>query len=111
MEITYKKEQGITVVAINGRLDATTMTDAEDTLDEIMAMGSKNLLFDLSELEYLSSGGLRIILAVAKQIKQKNGKLALCALQGYVKEIFEVSGFHKIIPIKESVEEGISEMQ
>ena len=66
--------------------------------------------FDLEFLEYLSSAGLRVILGAAKEMKRRDGKFVLCALNAYVKEVFEVSGFGAIIPIAESVEAGIKEI-
>jgi anti-anti-sigma factor len=68
------------------------------------------LIFDLSGLEYLSSGGLRVILGASKEIRRREGKVALAALKEYVYEIFEVSGFTAMIPIKDTVEDGIQEV-
>jgi anti-anti-sigma factor len=67
----------------------------------------RRVLFNLNDLEYLRSGGLRIYPGVAKEIKRKGGKLVLCALHQFVKEIFEVSGFDSLIPIEDTVESGI----
>lgn len=111
MEITHKEESGILLVAIKGRLDGLTVPSAEESINEILGKGSDRLLFDFSELEYLSSAGLRVVLSAAKEIKRRAGRTVLCAMQGYVKEIFEVSGFGSIIPIKDTVESGIAELQ
>ena len=66
--------------------------------------------FRILLLEYLSSAGLRVILGAAKEMKRRDGKFVLCALNAYVKEVFDVSGFGTIIPIAESVEAGIKEI-
>ena len=104
MEITHEIKDGIVFVKMIGRLDAATAANAEETMKEILDGHVKRLLFDLSGLEYLSSGGLRVLLGVMKAIKVKEGKLVLCALNSHVKEIFEVSGFHALIPIADTVE-------
>jgi len=65
------------------------------------------LLFNLGELEYLSSAGLRVLLSAAKEMRRRDGKIVLCALNEFVKEIFEVSGFQSLIPITDTVESGI----
>ena len=111
MEITHKEESGILFVAIKGWLDGLHISNAERSINELLERGSDRLLFDFSELEYLSSGGLRVVLSAAKEIKRREGRMALCAMQGYVKEIFEVSGFTSLIPIKDTVESGIAELQ
>ena len=75
-----------------------------------MLFRSNHLLFDLSALEYLSSGGLRIVLVAVKNVRRREGKVALAGLNQYVNEIFEVSGFNTLIPIKETVEEGLKDL-
>ena len=110
MEIEHRNENEILVFAIKGRLDAATASTADETIKQTMTENTKRLLFDLSALEYLSSGGLRVILGAAKEIRRREGKVALAALTPYVYEIFEVSGFTAMIPIKESVEEGLKDL-
>ena len=110
MEISQKEENGIVFLAFKGRLDGTAATEAEQTVKSILDGETNRLLFDFANLEYLSSAGLRVVLGAAKEIKRKEGKFVLCALNAYVKEVFEVSGFGAIIPITDSVEAGIKEI-
>jgi anti-anti-sigma factor len=110
MEITHRVENEILMIAIKGRLDAATATIADETIKETLAENTNRLLFDLSALEYLSSGGLRVILGAAKEIRRREGKVVLAALKPYVYEIFEVSGFTAMLPIKETVEEGLKDL-
>jgi len=110
MEIEHRVENEILVFAIKGRLDAATASTAEETIKQTMAEDTRRLLFDLSALEYLSSGGLRVILGAAKEIRRREGKVALAALTPYVFEIFEVSGFTAMIPIKDTVEEAFKDL-
>ena len=111
MEISQKEENGIVFLAFKGRLDGSSATEAEQRIKDIMEGENNRLLFDFADLEYLSSAGLRVVLGAAKEIKRKDGKFALCALNAYVKEVFEVSGFGAIIPIADSVEAGIDEVK
>ena len=110
MEIEHRVENEILVFAIKGRLDAATAPIAEETIKETISDNTNRLLFDLGALEYLSSGGLRVILGAAKEIRRRDGKVALAGLNQYVYEIFEVSGFTTMIPIKDSVEEGLKDL-
>jgi anti-anti-sigma factor len=110
MEIDQKEENGIVFIAFKGRLDGTSAPEAEETINTIFKGERNRLLFDFEFLEYLSSAGLRVILGAAKEMKRRDGKFVLCALNSYVKEVFEVSGFGAIIPIADSVESGIKEI-
>jgi len=110
MEINKKEEGGIVQIAIIGRLDASSSNEADETVSAILNDGANKLLFNLGQLEYLSSAGLRVLLAAAKKIRLIEGKVVLCSLNEYVKEIFEVSGFESLIPIADSVEAGLKEL-
>jgi anti-anti-sigma factor len=107
MEIIQKEENGVVSIAIKGRLDADSSPEAETVVKEALEGDTNRLLFNLSELEYLSSAGLRVLLSAAKEMRRRDGKIVLCALNEFVKEIFEVSGFQSLIPITDSVESGI----
>jgi len=107
MEIQQKEQGGIVTLAIKGRMDADTAPEAEKAVKEALEGDTNRLLFDLGELEYLSSAGLRVLLSAAKELKRREGKIVLCSLNQFVKEIFEVSGFESLIPISDSVESGL----
>ena len=110
MEISQKEENGIVLLAFKGRLDGKSADEAEDTIKRIFKGENNRLLFDFEFLEYLSSAGLRVVLGAAKEMKRRDGKFVLCALNAYVKEVFEVSGFGAIIAIADSVESGLNEI-
>ncbi len=102
MELTHDKKGENLIITIKGRLDAATAPVADEAINKIMEEDCRQVLFNLNDLEYLSSGGLRVILGVAKQLKQKGVKLVLCSHTQFVREIFEVSGFDSLIPIDDT---------
>ena len=107
MEIIQKENCGITCLKIKGRMDTALAIETEKVVDKILKGNNKRLLFDLTEMEYLSSYGLRMILNAAKKIKMMGGKIILCSLIEHVNEIFDICGFGANIPIADSVESGI----
>ena len=110
MDINYVKEGEITIVRVNGRLDANTAPVADKTIKKILKKDCLRLIFDFSTLDYLSSGGLKVILGAAKELRRKEGQIVLCSLSNFVKEIFEISGINSLIPITESIESGIEQL-
>jgi anti-anti-sigma factor len=110
MEITTRKQDNAMVITAKGRLDAVSSPEFEKGLAELIAEGEKVLIIDFGELDYISSAGLRSILATAKKLKAKDGQLLLSALKDTVKKVFEVSGFSSIIPIHESVESALAQI-
>jgi anti-anti-sigma factor len=107
MEISKKKAAGALIVSVAGRLDAVSSPDFDRELGLMMDEGENSLVFDMNELEYISSAGLRSFLKIAKQLKAKSGKIALGSLQDIVNQVFEVSGFNQIIPVFDSVDEAL----
>ncbi|MCR5200136.1 MAG: STAS domain-containing protein [Saccharofermentans sp.] len=94
-----KKVQGRNLnIALEGRLDTTTAPDLEAIVRGELD-GAEQLTFDFAKLEYISSAGLRILLA-AQKIMNKQGKMVVKNVSEEVKEIFEVTGFSDILTIE-----------
>ncbi len=99
MEIIEVKEGAFLVLAVSGRMDTLTAPQFEARCQTCLEAGSTRLVVDLGGLEYISSAGLRSILAAAKKLKAAGGDLAFCSLSGIVAEVFAVSGFNKLLPV------------
>ena len=104
MELSNRKEGNTRVVSVKGRMDAVTAPEFEKSVETMMGEGETAFVVDLAELDYISSAGLRSILALAKKLKTNGGSLQLAALQDTVKEVFDISGFSSILPVFGSVE-------
>ncbi len=90
------------VVKPVGRLDSTTAPAAELAIRDAMTRFGHRLLLDMGELDYVSSAGLRVVLAAAKQSTAAKGKFLVCDLKPQVRQVFELSGFTRIISIVSS---------
>ncbi len=98
MEIAVTTDSDITVFALQGRLDALSSPQLEERSSQWLEQPGDKLVFDLEELDYISSAGLRVFLTTAKKMKAHNGKFGMAALRENVKDVFTVSGFIAIIP-------------
>ncbi len=102
MEITSRQEKNTTVVTVQGRIDAVTAPEFENYLSDLISKGGRSFIVNLSALEYISSAGLRSILATAKKLKAEQGDIRFSGLQGPVEEVFKISGFYSIFKIFDS---------
>lgn len=100
MEITKTQVENTVTLAIMGRLDTVTSTLLSTELDIILTGGSPNLIFDLKNLEYISSAGLRVFLTAQKRVKSNGSTMKIIGANEMVKEIFEVTGFAGIMTIE-----------
>lgn len=107
MHIHVKKDQNVLIVFVEGRIDTVTAPDFQARMEELLDQGEKGLLIDLQKLEYVSSAGLRSILITAKKAKSLGGCVSCCSLQDMVRKVFEISGFTKMIPVFDSLEDGL----
>ena len=89
-------------------VDSSSAAQFEEVLMEgVEATGGK-VVIDCSELDYISSAGLRAVLIAAKLSKSKGGKLILCAMKRNIRKIFDTSGFTQLLPIVPSREEAMA---
>ena len=107
MEITEEKSNDVSIIALNGRLNVTTTADLEKAFNKLFDENCTKILVDCRDLEYISSAGLRVLLAAAKQFKKISGEIALSGLSQNVKQVFEISRFTATSPIYTTRDEAI----
>ena len=96
MEIIKNLNENVMNIALEGRLDTTTapQLEAELTLD-----GVSELTFDFAKLDYISSAGLRVLLA-AQKVMNKQGAMKVLNVNSDIMEVFEITGFSDILTIE-----------
>lgn len=98
MEITKTVEEKKLTMAVAGRLDTTTAPELDAAIRESLE-GIEELVLDFSDLEYISSAGLRVLLATQKSM-QTQGTMIVKGVNEIVMEVFEVTGFCDILNIE-----------
>ena len=102
MDIQLQEAGDVKVAVFVGSLDTNTASEAEQTFGQVIAAGGSKILADFTQLAYISSAGLRVLLATAKQLRGAGGDLRLCGLNETVQEVLDISGFSSILTIAES---------
>ena len=99
MTIQLNRNNKTLTVAVKGRLDTLTSPELEEQLEPAFE-DTEKMVFDLAELEYISSAGLRVLLAAVKEMDAQGGGLTLTKVCPEVMEVFEVTGFVDILTIE-----------
>jgi anti-anti-sigma factor len=99
MKITIRHANDVKIVELEGELDTNTSPDAESQLKELMEQGVKKILLNFEKMDFISSAGLRILLATGQQLKSDNGGLRVCSLNETVQEVFDISGFSTLLSV------------
>lgn len=108
MTIATETTPSATIVPLQGQINSTNAGIIEAEVLGLVAGGVRNLLLDFSALDYISSAGLRMVLVVAKRLKQEQGLLVLCGMQPHVREVFDISGFLAILNVEPSRTEALA---
>ncbi len=101
MGIAFETAGKALIARIDGRLDSSSAPGIEAELVKQAATGT-DLLLDLGELDYISSAGLRVVLIVAKQLKQAGKSFVLVGLKPHIRDVFEISGFLGILTVADT---------
>ena len=107
MEISVTKDVEIITVGLKGRLDAATSKSVEERLLQLIDTGERQMIMDLAALDYISSVGLRVLILVAKRLKQVGGRVVVCALQEPVRQVFDIAGFTTLFTLYESRDQAL----
>lgn len=108
LEITEIKTSPVITLELKGRMDAITSDQLDGTISTLLAQRETQFVIDFSQLEYISSSGLRVLLIAAKKLKNADGQLILCSLNDQIKTIFDISGFSSIFSIVQSRKEALN---
>lgn len=109
MEITIHDNNDVKIAQFDGELETNTSHDAEACLNKLLDEGVKKILIDFEALDYISSAGLRVLLATAQKLQAGNGALRVCNLNETVQEVFDISGFSTILSVFKSESEALDE--
>lgn len=111
MEITEERRADLLILRVIGKLDASTSKDLEAKILPLIASSQEKLVVDLSQLDYISSAGLRVFLLAAKRMDAAKGKMVICSLKDPVKQVFDIAGFSSFLTLAGSTEEAIKNLE
>lgn len=99
MTISEQRDQNKIILQVKGRLDTVTSPQLEQTLEKLLEKEGE-LVLDFTALEYISSAGLRVLLAAHKRMETQEGRLVIRGANAVVREVFIVTGFMDILHVE-----------
>jgi anti-anti-sigma factor len=108
MEIMSVHHPTVTVIRILDNLDATTSQEATDYMHAEIEAGHKHLIVDLSGVIYLSSAGLRTLLATMQKAQSVGGSVCLAGAEGNIKRVLDIVGLTKVVKTFATDQEAIA---
>ena len=102
VNVTTERIDDVLSADVEGRIDGSNVVQFEEAVRTAIEDSDRAVIMDFEKLVYISSAGLRAILLTAKSLQNHDAKLLLCSLSDRIREVFEISGFDKILPIHET---------
>ncbi len=100
MKTTIQEQDGNVVAILEGSLDAVAAAEAEGAMSPLYDVEGKDIIFDCTELTYISSAGLRIFLDILQKTQEKGGHVYIKGISNSVRAIFKVTGFDNIFEFR-----------
>jgi anti-anti-sigma factor len=108
MKINSSDQEEVTILALSGSLDAMTADGVSEQINLAFERQRNKLVIDLDDVEFMSSAGLRTILASLQISRQKGGDLRLAGGSNNIKRMLDFSGFTKILRAFDTVAEAVA---
>lgn len=109
MNVSEAEQGGFIILRIEGRVDATTSPQLDKIVNSMIDTGHHKIVLNFSEVDYLSSAGMRLLLSASKKLKSLGGKLVLCSPTDDVMEVIKMAGFNHILHIVSTEEKALKE--
>jgi len=108
MSIKSERKNGILVVALEGRLGAFEAANLGKALETLLKEDDHYLVLDMSGVQYLSSGGIRLLLSTQKKLAGKNGHISLCGITEFPAQVLKMAGMEGMFPAYNTVDEAVN---
>ena len=100
-------KSGIVLLEVEGEVDAHTARKLDQALKDLLVQGHSRLVLDASQMGYISSAGLRVVLFAHREARQLGGEVRLFGLNAQVRRVFEIAGFDKLLCISDTRQESM----
>ena len=110
MNIEATQLEKAIVLKVSGRMDAENADEFDRACEVWISQGAKHVIADLDQLQYISSIGLRSILAAAQKLQSLSGSLILCGLHGLPRQVFEMTRLIGLFPVYETTEQALAKL-
>jgi anti-sigma B factor antagonist len=110
MEYQTRNESGVTIIDLDGEIDVSQAPRLRKTIIDLLENNTTPLLINMSDVVYIDSAGLSVIIAAHRKARDTGTPFGLCGPQQPVRQVFHITGMDKVISIFADAEEGIAHL-
>lgn len=108
MNLEFSRKENNLIVIMKGELDHHSTEEVRNKIDnQLDAEGVNNLILEFSQVSFMDSSGIGVVIGRYKRLKAKNGNVCIVGVSPSVKRVFELSGMFKIIGLYDNIDQAI----
>ena len=111
MDIQTKQKADVLILMPSGRIDSANADEFQESLSAVIDDQQNAVIADLQDVSYMGSAGLRAVLIVAKALRKRGARFALCSMTPTIKDLFKVSGFSQVMTVLDSRAEALAHLR
>ena len=111
MEYETRTKSGVAILNLRGEIDVSCAPNLRETMMDLIERNKGQLLVNLGDVVYMDSAGLSVLIAAHRQAQKVDGVLGLCSPQQPVRQVLNITGVDKFIPLFSNVEEGVNALR
>lgn len=104
----FVSDDGIPIVEVEGAVDAYTARELDKALKDFLAQGHRRLVLDASQMGFISSAGLRVIISTEREVRSHGGQVRVCGLNAQVRRTFEMAGLDEVLALSATREQALA---
>ena len=108
LSVKENREGQVLVLSPQGRLDSANTREFQTLVMGHIDGGEESMIVDLSNLDYISSAGIRVMRLASKALEESGGQFLLCAMRDHISKVFRISGFDRVIAIAGTMEDALA---
>lgn len=110
MQLRQIEHPSAAVFEVKGRLDGSSSAELEKQVQSCLDHGARHLVMDFSELDYINSAGLRVLVMGYQRLKPDGGRIMICGVRDYIAEVFDISGYNRIFAMCRDVPDALQHL-
>ncbi len=111
VDVTENREDDVLVLRVDGRLDAASAPLLERKVNTVIEGGQARLVLNFERVTYLSSAGMRLLLAVSKKLSALQGRMVVASVNDEVMEVLKMAGFDQLLEFAHTESEALSKLK
>jgi anti-sigma B factor antagonist len=104
-------DRGMTQVCLVGEVDASNADELRQSLADLVRQGNTRLLIDLTDVDFIDSTGLGVLLHTVKELRAQRGSLTVACPNPTIRELFELVGHNLLFPVDETVDQALAHLR